>query len=110
MVDEFQGTSPWRVASLVALCKQNSQTILFAVGNDWQTAYRFNGIQLPPTTAFQQGFSEDDDRDLDTIYRFSSHTGEVANQSIQQNPHQLTKLLNSLMAGDRKAATLFGEG
>ncbi len=61
------------------------------------------------TTAFQQNFGEGDRCNLDTTYRFNSRIGEVANQFIQQNPHQLTKLLNSLMAGDKKAVTLLDE-
>ncbi|XPE24118.1 UvrD-helicase domain-containing protein [Shigella sonnei] len=36
LVDEFQEISPQRAASLAALRKQNSQTTLFAVGDDWQ--------------------------------------------------------------------------
>src|SRR5690606_20251500 len=82
---------------------------LFAVGDDWQAIYRFSGAQLSLTTAFQQNFGEGDRCNLDTTYRFNSRIGEVANQFIQQNPHQLTKPLNSLMAGDKKAVTLLDE-
>lgn len=109
LVDEFQDISPQRAALLAALRKQNSQTTLFAVGDDWQAIYRFSGAQLSLTTAFQQNFGEGDRCNLDTTYRFNSRIGEVANQFIQQNPHQLTKPLNSLMAGDKKAVTLLDE-
>jgi DNA helicase-4 len=61
------------------------------------------------TTAFQQNFGEGDSCNLDTTYRFNSRIGEVANQFIQQNPHQLTKPLNSLTTGDKKAVTLLDE-
>ncbi|MBJ8369885.1 DNA helicase IV [Citrobacter cronae] len=109
LVDEFQDISPQRAALLAALRKQNSQTTLFAVGDDWQAIYRFSGAQLSLTTAFQQNFGEGDRCNLDTTYRFNSRIGEVANQFIQQNPHQLTKQLNSLMTGDKKAVTLLDE-
>ncbi|HFS5792973.1 TPA: DNA helicase IV [Citrobacter werkmanii] len=109
LVDEFQDISPQRAALLAALRKQNSQTMLFAVGDDWQAIYRFSGAQLSLTTAFQQNFGEGDRCNLDTTYRFNSRIGEVANQFIQQNPHQLTKPLNSLMTGDKKAVTLLDE-
>ncbi|WP_204527191.1 DNA helicase IV [Citrobacter cronae] len=109
LVDEFQDISPQRAALLAALGKQNSQTTLFAVGDDWQAIYRFSGAQLSLTTAFQQNFGEGDRCNLDTTYRFNSRIGEVANQFIQQNPHQLTKPLNSLMTGDKKAVTLLDE-
>lgn len=109
LVDEFQDISPQRAALLAALRKQNSQTTLFAVGDDWQAIYRFSGAQLSLTTAFRQHFGEGDRCDLDTTYRFNSRIGEVANRFIQQNPHQLKKPLNSLAAGDRKAVTLLDE-
>ncbi|QBM22739.1 DNA helicase IV [Citrobacter arsenatis] len=109
LVDEFQDISPQRAALLAALRQQNSQTTLFAVGDDWQAIYRFSGAQLSLTTAFQQNFGEGDRCHLDTTYRFNSRIGEVANQFIQQNPHQLTKPLNSLMIGDKKAVTLLDE-
>ncbi|TKU50390.1 DNA helicase IV [Citrobacter sp. wls714] len=109
LVDEFQDISPQRAALLAALRKQNSQTTLFAVGDDWQAIYRFSGAQLSLTTAFQQNFGEGDRCNLDTTYRFNSRIGEVANQFIQQNPHQLTKPLNSLMTEDKKAVTLLDE-
>ncbi|WP_204577939.1 DNA helicase IV [Citrobacter cronae] len=109
LVDEFQDISPQRAALLAALRKQNSQTTLFAVGDDWQAIYRFSGAQLSLTTAFQQNFGEGDRCNLETTYRFNSRIGEVANQFIQQNPHQLTKPLNSLMTGDKKAVTLLDE-
>lgn len=50
LVDEFQDISPQRAALLAALRKQNSQTTLFAVGDDWQAIYRFSGAQCrsPP--------------------------------------------------------------
>lgn len=109
LVDEFQDISPQRAALLAALRKQNSQTTLFAVGDDWQAIYRFSGAQLSLTTAFHQTFGEGDRCDLDTTYRFNSRIGEIANRFIQQNPHQLAKPLNSLTVGDKKAVTLLDE-
>ncbi|MBB1199861.1 DNA helicase IV [Enterobacteriaceae bacterium 89] len=106
LVDEFQDISPQRAALLAALRKQNSQTTLFAVGDDWQAVYRFSGAQLSLTTAFEHYFGEGDSCALDTTYRFNGRIGEIANRFIQQNPHQLTKPLNSLTPGDKKAVTL----
>ena len=106
LVDEFQDISPQRAALLAALRKQNTQTTLFAVGDDWQAIYRFSGAQLSLTTAFNHYFGEGDCCALDTTYRFNGRIGEIANSFIQQNPHQLAKPLNSLQAGDKKAVTL----
>lgn len=109
LVDEFQDISPQRAALLSALRAQNKHTSLFAVGDDWQAIYRFSGAQLSLTTAFHDYFGEGDRSDLDTTYRFNSRIGEIANRFIQQNPHQLTKPLNSLTAGDKKAVTLLAD-
>ncbi|WP_426445144.1 DNA helicase IV [Siccibacter colletis] len=109
LVDEFQDISPQRAALLAALRRQNAHTTLFAVGDDWQAIYRFSGAQLSLTTAFSHHFGEGDQTALDTTYRFNSRIGEIANRFIQQNPHQLTKPLNSLTVGDKKAVTLLGE-
>jgi len=106
LVDEFQDISPQRAALLAALRKQNSQTTLFAVGDDWQAIYRFSGAQLSLTTAFQDYFGEGDLCALDTTYRFNTRIGEVANRFIQQNPWQLAKPLNSLLKGEKNAVTL----
>ena len=58
LVDEFQDISPQRASLLAALRRQNSQTTLFAVGDDWQAIYRFSGAQLSLTTAFNHYFGE----------------------------------------------------
>ncbi|MFP5597769.1 DNA helicase IV [Kluyvera sp. 142486] len=106
LIDEFQDISPQRAALLAALRKQNSHTSLYAVGDDWQAIYRFSGAQLSLTTAFNHYFGEGDNCALDTTYRFNGRIGEIANRFIQQNPHQLSKPLNSLTAGDKNAVTL----
>ncbi|MTD40489.1 DNA helicase IV [Erwinia sp. CPCC 100877] len=106
LVDEFQDISPQRAALLAALRRQNPHTTLFAVGDDWQAIYRFSGAEMALTTAFTHHFGEGDSCALDTTYRFNSRIGDIANGFIQQNPHQLTRPLNSLTKGDKKAVTL----
>lgn len=106
LVDEFQDISPQRAALLAALRRQNSQTALYAVGDDWQAIYRFSGAELLLTTAFNHHFGEGDQCALDTTYRFNDRIGTIANRFIQQNPHQLAKPLNSLTVGDKKAVML----
>lgn len=74
---------------LAALRKQNKQTCLFAVGDDWQAIYRFSGAELSLTTAFSEHFGEGAECALDTTYRFNDRIGDIANRFIQQNPYQL---------------------
>ncbi|MEL4014343.1 DNA helicase IV [Dryocola clanedunensis] len=109
LVDEFQDISPQRAALLAALRRQNSHTLLYAVGDDWQAIYRFSGAEMALTTAFAHHFGEGDQCALDTTYRFNDRIGEIANSFIQQNPNQLAKPLNSLSKGDKKSVTLLVE-
>ncbi|MGE4799062.1 DNA helicase IV [Yersinia hibernica] len=106
LVDEFQDISPQRAMLLTALRKQNKQTCLFAVGDDWQAIYRFSGAELSLTTAFNQNFGEGAECALDTTYRFNDRIGEIANRFIQQNPYQLKKPLNSLSKGNKKSVII----
>ncbi|CRX73679.1 TPA: DNA helicase IV [Yersinia enterocolitica] len=106
LVDEFQDISPQRAMLLRVLRKQNKQTCLFAVGDDWQAIYRFSGAELSLTTAFSQNFGESAECALDTTYRFNDRIGEVANRFIQQNPYQLKKPLNSLSQGNKKSVVI----
>ncbi|MFQ6245176.1 DNA helicase IV [Yersinia enterocolitica] len=106
LVDEFQDISPQRAMLLSALRKQNKQTCLFAVGDDWQAIYRFSGAELSLTTAFSQNFGESAECALDTTYRFNDRIGEIANRFIQQNPYQLKKQLNSLSQGNKKSVVI----
>ena len=106
LVDEFQDISPQRAQLLAALRRQNKQTNLFAVGDDWQAIYRFSGAELALTTAFAANFGEGAQCALDTTYRFNDRIGEVANSFIQQNPHQLQKPLNSLSKGNKKSVVI----
>lgn len=109
LVDEFQDISPQRALLLTALRRQNKQTSLFAVGDDWQAIYRFSGAEMTLTTAFHHHFGEGDRCILDTTYRFNDRIGEIANTFVQSNPHQLKKPLNSLSKGNKKSISLLPE-
>ncbi len=109
LVDEFQDISPQRAQLLAALRKQNSQTCLFAVGDDWQAIYRFSGAELGLTTAFAHHFGEGAQCALDTTYRFNDRIGDIANRFVLQNPHQLRKPLNSLTKGNKKSLVILPE-
>lgn len=106
LVDEFQDISPLRAQLLDALRKQNNQTSLFAVGDDWQSIYRFSGSELSLTTAFAKTFGEGSQCTLDTTYRFNERIGEIANKFVQQNPSQLKKTLQSLTKGTKKSVVI----
>lgn len=106
LVDEFQDLSPQRAALLDALCAQNSNSCLFAVGDDWQAIYRFSGAELSLTTAFADRFDGGEPVALDTTYRFNQRIGDIANRFVQRNPQQLAKPLNSLTKGSKKSVQM----
>lgn len=106
LVDEFQDISPQRALLLSALRKQNKQSSLFAVGDDWQAIHRFSGAELLLTTAFAENFGEGAQCALETSYRFNDRIGDIANRFVQQNPYQIKKPLNSLNQGDKKAVVI----
>lgn len=106
LVDEFQDISPQRAQLLAALRKQNRQTSLFAVGDDWQAIYRFSGAEMALTASFHHYFGRGDSCVLDTTWRFNDRIGDVANRFVQENPHQLARPLNSPIKGTKKAISL----
>ncbi|SFN99654.1 DNA helicase IV [Xenorhabdus japonica] len=109
LVDEFQDISPLRAKLLTALKAQNKQSHLFAVGDDWQAIYCFRGAEVTLNTAFVNYFGKGAECALDTTYRFNDRIGEIANRFVQQNPHQLTKPLNSLIKGNKKSVVILSE-
>lgn len=107
MIDEYQDISPQRLALIQALCDQKAdQTNLFAVGDDWQSIYQFAGSDVDLTTDFSARFPHSTVHYLDTTYRFNNQIGMVANEFVQQNPHQLPKTLNSFKNQKQKAVYL----
>lgn len=110
MIDEYQDISPERLALVEALCernkKQQTPTVLFAVGDDWQSIYQFAGSDVDLTTGFSERFPHSTVHYLDTTYRFNNQIGDVANRFIQRNPNQLPKTLNSFKQQKKKAVML----
>ncbi|MDR7341840.1 DNA helicase-4 [Pantoea alhagi] len=106
LVDEFQDISPQRAQLLAALRKQNRQTSMFAVGDDWQAIYRFSGAEMALTASFHHYFGRGDSCVLDTTWRFNDRIGDIANRFVQENPHQLARPLNSPIKGTKKAISL----
>jgi len=93
LVDEFQDISPARAGLVRALLEQRADASVFAVGDDWQSIYRFTGSDLSLTTGFDRFFGCTASIQLDKTYRFNNVICEVASQFVMQNPGQLKKQL-----------------
>ena len=56
LVDEFQDISPGRARLVKALLDQSPDAQLFAVGDDWQSIYRFAGSDIAIMREFSDHF------------------------------------------------------
>ncbi len=95
MVDEFQDISNARARLIKALRDSHKGCSIFAVGDDWQAIYRFNGADLRLTTHFAQYFGYSTQTALDLTFRFNNSIGQVASKFISKNPAQLNKSIIS---------------
>lgn len=91
LVDEFQDISGGRAKLLKALLASKPNMRLFAVGDDWQSIYRFNGADIALFTEFNYSFSPSTAVPLDKTFRFNNKIHNVSSQFVMANPGQLKK-------------------
>ncbi|WP_024870666.1 DNA helicase IV [Tolumonas lignilytica] len=96
LVDEFQDISQDRARLLKALLAQKEDAVLFAVGDDWQSIYRFTGSDINITRRFSALFGATAVTTLDLTFRFNNQIGDVASTFIRQNPEQIPKEIRSV--------------
>ncbi len=101
LVDEFQDLSISRERFLESIIKFNAGSKLFAVGDDWQSIYRFTGSDIGAVTRFEEKFpmlkNPDSGRDfavnlIKRTYRFNDQIAKVSANFIQKNPYQVPKI------------------
>lgn len=95
LVDEFQDISESRANLIKALKHQLPFTKLFAVGDDWQSIYRFAGSDITIFTQFEANFGASWRGRLEQTYRCNQLIAETAARFVQRNPAQLKKLVAS---------------
>lgn len=95
IIDEFQDTSIGRFGLIKALLKDNSACKLFAVGDDWQSIYRFAGSDISLFTQFEKYFGVTEFSKIETTYRFSKSMIDISSRFILTNPNQTPKHLKS---------------
>jgi DNA helicase-4 len=95
LVDEFQDISDPRANLIKALKHQKPFTKVFAVGDDWQSIYRFTGSDITIFTEFEANFGASWKGRLEQTYRCNQLLAETAAQFIQKNPAQLKKSVRS---------------
>ena len=95
LVDEFQDISGGRARLLNALLKSKPNMRLFAVGDDWQSIYRFNGADIGLFTEFKKHFSPATYVPLDKTFRFNNRIHSVSSQFVMANPVQIKKQIST---------------
>ena len=95
LVDEFQDISRGRARLLKALLDQSPGSQLFAVGDDWQSIYRFTGSDIAIMRNFSDQFGYAECVNLETTFRCNSHIATVATDFILRNHAQIPKNVQS---------------
>ena len=93
IVDEFQDISRGRAELIKAILAGNERCRLVAVGDDWQSIYRFAGSDIRVMLDFQKEFGAATRSDLQHTQRFGNKLVEATSRFIERNPRQLRKKL-----------------
>ncbi len=101
-VDEFQDISAIRSNFIKTLRQNNMETVLFCVGDDWQSIYQFSGADIEYIKNFKAHFGATQRVILDQTFRFNNEINLLAKNFISKNPEQIKKDFSShiLSSGD----------
>ena len=94
IVDEYQDVSINKVVLLKHLLKLNKAKLM-AVGDDWQSIYRFAGSEVSLISNFDEQFNHSKIMKIEKTYRNSKQLISVAGEFIKKNPNQIDKELKS---------------
>jgi DNA helicase-4 len=108
LVDEFQDTSQDRKRMIQALLDQNESAKLFAVGDDWQSIYRFAGSDIEIMTHFSDHFGATSKNYLTQTYRSFQGIVDVAADFVQRNENQLKKNVSAIRDVEKDQVILYG--
>lgn len=95
LVDEFQDISEPRANLIKALKQQKAFSKVFAVGDDWQSIYRFAGSDITIFTQFEGNFGPSWQGRLEQTFRCNQFIAATAAQFVQKNPQQIKKSVRS---------------
>ncbi len=91
LVDEFQDISAARMDFIRALINHGPTPLLTAVGDDWQSIYRFSGGKLELMTRFEELVGSHTLTKLDKTFRYNNSIADIAGTFVMQNPEQYSK-------------------
>lgn len=94
IVDEYQDISVGRF-NLIKELKTKTNARVMAVGDDWQSVYRFTGSDIDLFTSFSKYLGYSELLKIERTYRNSQELIDIAGKFIMKNPKQLKKNLLS---------------
>lgn len=94
IIDEYQDSSLLRCKLIQVLLEKTNAKIM-AVGDDFQSIYRFSGCDLEIFLNFQNYFSHPNTLFITNTYRNSQELIDVAGNFVMKNKNQLKKQLHS---------------
>jgi DNA helicase-4 len=94
IVDEYQDISMSRFRLIQAIQEQTN-AIIMAVGDDWQSIYRFAGSDIYLFTDFQKHLGYSEIMKIEKTYRNSQELVDMASEFVMKNPKQYKKKLSS---------------
>lgn len=100
IVDEFQDTSLSKINLLKAIQKRTKAKIV-AVGDDWQSIYRFAGSDINNFLNFKDYFPYSETTIINNTYRNSKELLKVSSSFIMKNKSQIKKRLNSFKTNNK---------
>jgi len=114
LVDEFQDISDGRAKLLLALKSQHEDARIFAVGDDWQSIYRFSGSDIHLIRNFGQEFGGGfagatgihRSVDLARTFRSVDKIAIPARSFVLRNPSQIEKRVIAAGTTDAPAISI----
>ncbi|WP_414727758.1 UvrD-helicase domain-containing protein [Yoonia sp.] len=111
LVDEFQDISTGRARLIKALKAQNADAKVFAVGDDWQSIYRFAGSDIHIMRNFGREFGGQfagttgihRTVDLGRTFRSVDKIALASRRFVLRNPAQITKTVRAAGETDQPA-------
>lgn len=94
IIDEYQDTSLNKCVLIKAI-QNKTNASLIAVGDDWQSIYRFTGSNLEIFTNFKDYFPKAKILKLKNTYRNSQELINLTRKFIMKNPYQINKKISS---------------
>lgn len=95
LVDEFQDMSLGRYELIKAIRQQNPAVKLYAVGDDWQSIFRFTGSDISIINQFEKQFGYTRQTAVLKTYRFNGQILQTSSDFIQKNSSQIQKQLTA---------------